>query len=172
MTREGAVKILRKEIECLSHEKCKDCVLEAVCDPIKTPCNSEYIEIYEIAIQALEQEPCENAIKKEDVLDAISRIGLHKSGTREVQAVAECLRAVEALTPVNPQPKTGHWIRWYEQKDFGLYIENIPHCKCSECGKEYDPHSSQFIKYCNECGARMVEPQESEENDEYRLCEL
>lgn len=59
--------------------------------------------------------------------------------------------------------KTGHWIRWYEQKETDWYIENIPHCKCSECSKEYDPHSSQFIKYCNECGARMVESQESEE---------
>lgn len=53
------------------------------------------------------------------------------------------------------EPNIGHWIRWYERKDFGLYIENIPHCKCSECGKEYDSHSSQFIKYCSECGAKM-----------------
>ena len=62
---------------------------------------------------------------------------------------------VEFLTTLRQEPKTGHWIRWYEQKDFGLYIENIPHCKCSECGKEYDSHSSQFIKYCNECGAKL-----------------
>lgn len=56
-----------------------------------------------------EQEPCNDVTTfKEDVLDAISRIGLLKSGTKEVQAVAECLRAVEALPPVNPQePK---WI--------------------------------------------------------------
>lgn len=58
---------------------------------------------------------------------------------------------------------TGHWVRWYEQKETEWCIENIPHCKCSECGKEYDPYTSQFIKYCNECGARMVDPQESEE---------
>ena len=60
------------------------------------------------------------------------------------------------------QPKTGHWIRWYEQKESEGITEYIPHCKCSECDKEYDPHSSQFIKYCNKCGAKMVEPQESE----------
>lgn len=58
---------------------------------------------------------------------------------------------------LDQEPKTGHWIRWYEQKEYDGYIDNIPHCKCSECGEEYDPHSSQFIKYCNECGARMSE---------------
>lgn len=61
------------------------------------------------------------------------------------------------------EPKTGHWIRLYEQKEDDLVVDNIPHCKCSECGTEYDPHSSQLIKYCPNCGARMVDPQESEE---------
>lgn len=67
-----------------------------------------------------------------------------------------------AIKALEQDPKTGHWIRWYEQKENDCVVDNIPHCKCSECGKEYDPHSSQFIKYCNECGAKMVEPQESE----------
>ena len=54
MTREEAIKILRREIECLSHTKCEDCILEAACDPIKTtPYDSEYIEVYEMAISAL-----------------------------------------------------------------------------------------------------------------------
>jgi len=61
------------------------------------------------------------------------------------------------IKAIEQEPKTGHWIRWYEQKETKWCIENIPHCKCSECGKEYDPHSSQFIKYCNECGAKMQE---------------
>ena len=69
------------------------------------------------------------------------------------------------------EPKTGHWIRWDEQKENDYFIEHIPHCKCSECGKEYDSHSSQFIKYCNECGAKMVESQECSdvvEDSEYK----
>ena len=54
MTREEAIKILRREIECLSHTKCEDCILEVACDPIKTtPFDSEYIEVYEMAISAL-----------------------------------------------------------------------------------------------------------------------
>lgn len=58
MTREEAIKILQKEIGCLSHTTCSDCPLEKVCDPIMTtPFDSEYIEVYEMAIKALEQRP-------------------------------------------------------------------------------------------------------------------
>lgn len=62
------------------------------------------------------------------------------------------------------EPKTGHWI----------YTEYHTWC-CSECGG--NPHKGTgFVpnkdgmkmrwKYCNLCGARMVEPQESEEGGE------
>lgn len=54
MTREEAIKILRKEIECLSHTECSDCILEKVCKPT-IPSNSEYIEVFGMAIKALEQ---------------------------------------------------------------------------------------------------------------------
>lgn len=67
MTREEALRIFRKEIECLSHTKCEDCILKKACDPmITTPSDSEYIEAYSMAIKALEQEP--NWIKCSDHL--------------------------------------------------------------------------------------------------------
>lgn len=79
------------------------------------------------------------------------------------QAVEVIDEYIGELPPVKPQePETGHWIRWYEQKEYDWCVEYIPHCKCSECGKEYDPHSSLFIKYCNECGAKMEESEETE----------
>ena len=57
---------------------------------------------------------------------------------------------IKALPSVTPQePKTGHWIDckdWYE---------------CSECGESH----SYCHKYCPYCGAKMVEPQESEAED-------
>ena len=64
------------------------------------------------------------------------------------------------LELLEQKPKTGHWIRWYERREYDSHVECIPHCKCSECGKEYDPYSSQFIKYCNECGAKMQQVEE------------
>lgn len=66
------------------------------------------------------------------------------------------------------KPKTGHWITWYEQKETEWYIENIPHCKCSECGKEYDLHLIKFIKYCNECGAKMQENEDKITKEEVK----
>ena len=52
--------------------------------------------------------PCDDAISRQAVFDAISRIGLCKCSTNEVQAVDECLKAVEAALPVTQ--KSGKWI--------------------------------------------------------------
>lgn len=62
-------------------------------------------------------------------------------GCQEQQAYTMAIRALEQ------EPKIGHWIN-------GNY-----HIECSECGEEY-PY--QLRNYCPNCGARMVEPQESE----------
>lgn len=69
---------------------------------------------------------------KDDVLNAISRIGLFKSDTKEVQAVAECLRAVEALPPVKPQPCEDAISRqalqeWIKDKSFGDIVVASEH---------------------------------------------
>lgn len=54
MTIDEATKIFRKEIECLSHTKCEDCILEKACDPMNTtPFDTEYIEAYGIAIETM-----------------------------------------------------------------------------------------------------------------------
>ena len=52
------------------------------------------------------------------------------------------------------EPKTGYWIYIGQSEISGLKI-----CKCSECGKR----TYGGLNYCGNCGARMVEPQESEE---------
>ena len=42
-------------------------------------------------------------------------------------------------------------------------VNVIPQWKCSECGAEFECWDMDF-EYCPRCGARMVEPQESEDN--------
>ena len=65
---------------------------------------------------------------------------------------------------VKPQePKTGHWI----EDTNGTYTDNHDTWECSECGNaqillEGTPKDNDY-NYCPNCGARMVEPQESEE---------
>lgn len=60
------------------------------------------------------------------------------------------------------EPKTGHWInakvgKFFPSNDF----------KCSECGNILDFYGVNCgrgdANYCPNCGAKMIEPQESEE---------
>ena len=59
---------------------------------------------------------------------------------------------------VEQEPKTGHWI--WELEDWNKWI-------CSECGwsKRTDVHVRLGYDFCPSCGAKMVEPQESEDNE-------
>jgi len=94
------------------------------------------------------QEPCEDAISREDALEALNAI----NGTAELDKAFE---AVENLPSVRPQePKTGHWVE--RETERGTYIE------CSECGCLAP--STEFAdgvwfkksNFCHDCGAKMV----------------
>ena len=136
-------------------------------------------------------QPCEDAISRQAVIDAIdvkawefcdyliskNRNDEQKPVSHFADNLRECVR--EELPSVNPQPKycdrnicvsneyngvgcdecevtksqepkTGHWI-WC----FGSH-------KCSNC-EEYTCFShKELLRYCPNCGAKMVELQESE----------
>ena len=63
------------------------------------------------------------------------------------------LEAVEmAIKALEQEPKTGHWIS-------GKYKDTCSRCRCTY------PKNIGFKNYCPNCGARMVEPQESEDNN-------
>jgi len=87
----------------------------------------------------------------------------------------DMVHCVEGMPSVTPQePKTGHWIAdartYYEElKKRGLGVdEYTPYftddIACSECLAKYSTldNETQFFKHCPNCGAKMVEPQESE----------
>jgi len=60
--------------------------------------------------------------------------------------------AVEAL---EQEPKTGHWKSTIDGKPI-----------CSECGFISESLDGYFVSnYCPNCGCRMFEPQEREDND-------
>ena len=61
----------------------------------------------------------------------------------------------EGKKDAQPERKKGKWICWYEEIKSESCIEYIPHCKCSECGTEYDSHTVKFINFCSHCGADM-----------------
>ena len=125
-----------------------------------------------MAIKALEQQPCDDAISREAAIKAECDVCAVGGGYDKCQYFMqgcneiECIRALPPVQPScdkcamngsgskycdNCQPsRKGHWIystdRW----------------KCSECGRTV----LWKEEYCPSCGARMVEPQESEEQTE------
>ena len=59
---------------------------------------------------------------------------------------------IKELPPVTPRSKKGHWI--------SSHIPESILDECSECGFSCGAFT---FNYCPNCGAKMIEPQESEE---------
>jgi len=106
-----------------------------------------YVE-RENVLGLLEQEPCEDAVSRTKVLEALNSI----NGTAELDRAFEL---IEKLPPVMPIHKKGKWIT----KTHGYPPE--PTTVCSECGfdRDYYIQTRGFdkIKICPNCGAEMEE---------------
>jgi hypothetical protein len=85
---------------------------------------------------------------------------------RYMQALAD-MQAIRELPSVTPQePRKGHWMN--KQRLFDSCS-----AECSSCHKRSNGYmhdngfslASMYYDFCPKCGARMVEPQESEETD-------
>ncbi len=103
-------------------------------------------EALDIAIKALEQEPCEDTISRQAIIDMLN-YGILEDN-------------IKKLPSVTPKEKTGKWIRWYETIEQEHCTIHDPHCKCSECNQEYDPYIASLFNYCPNCGAKMQEVEE------------
>lgn len=112
----------------------------------------EQYEALTMAIKALEQEPSGDLISRQAVIDITWE---EPSYTDALNVLTEVRDKVKDLPSVNPQePKTGHWIPTYG---------NV---KCSVCGSvEESRRVGKATHYCDFCGAKMVEPQESEDKE-------
>ena len=115
---------------------------------------AEYQDAKTMAIKALEQEPCEDAISRNAVCDYIAEFVNNEYSTQtECDMVDYMIDGIQHLPSVNPQePKTGHWIA----------IDEEPHedYECDKCGytistftANIEPHTE--YKYCPNCGAKM-----------------
>ena len=107
--------------------------------------------------QAFEKlpEPCTDTISRQAVLNMQYRIDDSATlSTRDVVNVDD----IKDLPPVNPQPKTGKWI----------YKKDLKQFFCNKCGYPSLTDDDKYIysmdlpNFCENCGAMMVEPLESE----------
>lgn len=139
MTREEAIKMLKSKMD--GH----------------MDTSYEWAETVRMAIKALEQEPCEDAISRADARHLIAETNRKALGCISTKAFKILYDGMDALPPVTPQPKTGHWIMTDDTNWYDAYF------KCSCCGREigmpYDLRNQVINKYpyCH-CGAKMIEP--------------
>ena len=102
-------------------------------------------------------QPCGDLISRKAILEEFENDQYHlefcKEHHIERSISMEMVRIrLHDLPSVNPQPKTGHWIKI---KPYPLQMHDY---ECSERTHETDDNTEN---YCSECGAKMVKPQES-----------
>ena len=114
----------------------------------ETPDYYEMEKACKVALKALKQAPCEDAISRQAVLEAIMTNCILENEYNLTSSRIK--KAVESLPPVTPKPKMGHWIK------------DNPWTKayCSKCGEScIGLHGFDFIitDFCPNCGAKMEE---------------
>ena len=165
---------MREAIKALEQQTCEDAVNRAHVMLIVREFlnNSTYDEkmlvndLNKLHSVQPELKPCEDAVSREAVLMELGKylcgVPFDEKGIDEV---------IKELPPVKPQPKTktGYWKKMVEVYDLqqnrmlvpygydDAKFGNAPVYVC-DCGCESNKNS----RFCPDCGARMVEPQEKQ----------
>lgn len=111
-----------------------------------------YVERDDV-LKALKQQPCEDAISRQAVLDYLDKMPseLTSDGRRMVRRRTLEEYISDTLPSVTPQSKMGKWL-----------AKSFHEVYCDNCGFDFDIMTNEFMdkmKYCPNCGAKM----ESEE---------
>ena len=142
MTREEAIAVLQKikPIPCRADNKSLTHILQTIA--------------LDMAIKALKQEPCEDAVSREELLKAIDtwdKFGYTETGcfVREPKGdyvpyihYDDVVKAIKGMPSVQPKAKTGHWLysgengadRWTCDNCFDFVKK--PTKVCPNCGAE------------------------------------
>ena len=129
MTKEENIATLNEHLD-----HWKRLLSEKICDQDE---GEKTIDALQNAIKALEQEPCEDCISRQAVLD--------KMKERDEELSSICTKDIRDLPSVTPQPKIGQW----EKRDVrGQRVD----C-CSVCGLSNG--TIYEYNYCPNCGAKM-----------------
>ena len=135
--------MIEKAVELLCGEPCEDTInRQAALDlavKIELPDSQTFFCISPEDVEALPPvTPKQTEITLESAIDYLNSIGWMQEHDRIL---------TESAQSVTPKQRTGHWIE----------CEDEVKCFCSEC-KEISDYPTKF---CQNCGAIMVEPQES-----------
>ena len=103
--------------------------------------NTKDDKAHRMAIKALEQEPCEDAISKESLLARL-RLNYSKNQNVSLQALVDI---VNTERPITPARRVGEWI--VLKDEYGDIVEAV----CSCC----DANGNHKWEWCPHCGAEM-----------------
>lgn len=121
-------------------------------------------EVCDLAIKALSQEPCDDAISRQNIIDTYKSCADMLSD-EELKGADLVMEWVNNAPPVTQKSKTGHWITW---KEAGNDIPSETRFECSVCHDAAQTLCNGLdllSPFCPNCGAKMVEPQESEDKE-------
>ena len=146
MTNEEAIKRLKSDIYKYS-------------DFTENPNENEFWTAFDMAIKALEQQSCEDAISRQAVdilVDELARaISDERCCMSRGRSTETIMQDILELPPVTPQPKMGRWVKTSKAVMGEGYM-----WYCDKCEYEVYQDSSRDYpseKYCPNCGAKMQE---------------
>ena len=135
MTNEEAIEVLAQDLPCETDEDLSEAMI--------------------MAIKALEQQPCEDAISRQATVERLCKVAdfmnekRSGSGSPYIMAALFIQDNKDESPSVTPKEKTGKWINDWEM--------GMSECSC--CGETYlweDHKGTENFHYCPNCGARMV----------------
>lgn len=110
-------------------------------------------------------EPCDDCIKREDALMALT--GEWTEPTDEI--IHRFVKRIKNLPPVTPAEKVGHWIETAEEyykavneygggvnKNTPYFVDDIACSKCLTMFSTIDNETERF-EFCPNCGAKVAE---------------
>lgn len=123
------------------------------CESDGKPISAELLaQAFDMAIKALEQEPCDDYISRQAVIDTILE---SKSSFKNNLARRFFIDKIKDLHSITPKEKIGHWI---------IDIKDMDYCFCSGCKHRFDVDylklswdKYEFPPHCPNCGAKMQE---------------
>ena len=113
-------------------------------------CCAEDAEALDMAIKALEQQSCEDAISRQALIEKATSWDKHFADSERCVSLTD----IQNAPSVTPQPKIGKWIV-KEGFDGDEYYD------CSECGESFclidGTPTDNLYNYCPNCGTKLTE---------------
>lgn len=123
-------------------------------------CDVDLCEALDMAIKALEQEPCEDCIRRSDIGFTNFEIVMCNGDYKE--ALKMLLDKIEKAPSITPQPKIGKWKAFTHSAYHGNDEDGEPIWRevtvyhCNLCNRR----TVIKEKYCPNCGCKMQEVEE------------